>query len=92
MVNMEKRPKGRGFSLSQEIVQKARPVLEGPHAEALRRGTRIDRLLRWLLFVCTLLLALVFWAVGLMWLFVIAMLVAGWVLWDRWQAREDTRV
>jgi kynurenine 3-monooxygenase len=64
-----------------------------PYAEALRRGARMDRVLRVLVLLgllvgANVLLVLRFPA----WALVVAVLVGGWVLWDRWKAGRDTAV
>ena len=63
-----------------------------PYAEALRRGTRLDRVLRLLGLVAALLVAgvLVTLRFPAGWLLA-GVMIAAWVAWDRWRVREDTR-
>ena len=64
-----------------------------PYAEALRRGTRLERVLRLLGLVGALIVAgvLVVLRFPAGWL-LIGVMIAAWVVWDRWRAREETRV
>jgi kynurenine 3-monooxygenase len=62
-----------------------------PYSEALKRGARIDRVLRWLGVMAALVLAVAA-TIFLSWgpvLFVV-ILAGGW-MWDRWRTREETR-
>jgi kynurenine 3-monooxygenase len=62
-----------------------------PYAEALKRSTRIDRVLRLLVLLAALLLVgilvLFRFPVGLL---LVLVLVSGWFVWDLRQTREDT--
>jgi kynurenine 3-monooxygenase len=64
-----------------------------PYSEALRKGARIDRVLRWLAICGVVMAATALVALRVPWWFVIiALVVAGGVMWDRWRSREETRV
>jgi len=64
-----------------------------PYSEALRRGTRIDRLLRAVALVVILLLCSLLTVFGFTpWYLLVALLVVAWFFWDRWQIQRDTSV
>ncbi len=64
-----------------------------PYAEALQRGTRIDRVLRLGVLGIAILIAGTLWALGFpMWALLAGVLIAAAIMWDRWSVREDTRV
>lgn len=64
-----------------------------PYAEALRRGARMDRLLRLGVLLVCLLLTMLFLMVGVAaWLVVAVLMVSAWWWWDRAQYRKDTAV
>lgn len=64
-----------------------------PYAEALKRGTRIDRVLRLVILVVALLIVGTFAALGFpTWALLAGVLIAGAIMWDRWKVRDDTRV
>ncbi len=63
-----------------------------PYADALRRGARIDRVLRVLALLAALLLAalvLAFVRIAA-WYLLVGVIVAAWFAWDRWQFRRDS--
>lgn len=64
-----------------------------PYMEALRKGTRIDRVLRALAVCGVIMVAVALVAMRVPWWFVlIGVIVAAGLLWDRWRTREDTTV
>ncbi len=64
-----------------------------PYADALRRGTRIDRVLRLGVLVAALLIFGTFAALGFpAWALLAGVLIAAGIVWDRWKVREDTRL
>ena len=64
-----------------------------PYLEALRRGARLDRLIRFLILFTAVLLASFLLLIGVRaWLVVDAILIAAWIAWDRWSFRRDTSV
>lgn len=63
-----------------------------PYAEALRRGARIDRVLRWLGVCAVLMVVFALRTVLPAWFVLLGLVVAGGWLWDRWRTREETSV
>jgi kynurenine 3-monooxygenase len=63
-----------------------------PYSEAIRRGARIDRVLRWLLVCVVMMLVFAARAVLPAWLVLLAVVIAAGAMWDRWRTREDTSV
>jgi kynurenine 3-monooxygenase len=64
-----------------------------PYADALKRGTRIDRVLRLVGLLVSLLVAGTLVALGMpAGVLLIVVMVGAAVVWDRWRVREDTRV
>ena len=64
-----------------------------PYAEALRRGTRIDRVLRLVMLVAALLIVGTLAALGFpTWALLAGVLIAAGIVWDRWKVRDDTRM
>lgn len=63
-----------------------------PYAEALRRGARIDRVLRVMILLGALLaaaLVLAFVKIAA-WYLLVAVIVAAWIAWDQWRHKRDT--
>ncbi|MBY0311276.1 MAG: FAD-dependent monooxygenase [Phycisphaerales bacterium] len=63
-----------------------------PYAEALRRGARLDRVLRVLILLAALIaaaLVLAFVKIAA-WYLLVAVIIAAWFAWDRWRYKRDT--